>query len=153
MKKKILALYQKHREIANYLIVGGLTTLVSLAIKYILLFTFLDAKNGVQLQIAVISSWVGAVIFAYWANRKYVFESKSDNYFKEFSLFVSSRITTLLLDMFIMWFFVTLLGLNSDFWVIVWTIVSQIAVTIINYILSKFIVFKKDTKNPHTHTK
>ncbi len=145
MKSKILKLYKEHREIANYLIVGGLTTLVSLAVKYALLFTILDAKDGVQLQIAVIISWIISVAFAYWANRKYVFESKSKEYLKEISLFVSSRITTLLLDMFIMWFFVTLLKLDTNTWVIVWTIVSQILVIVANYILSKFIVFKKKT--------
>ena len=145
MKSKILKLYKEHREIANYLIVGGLTTLVSLAVKYALLFTILDAKDGVQLQIAVIVSWIISVAFAYWANRKFVFESKSKEYLKEISLFVSSRITTLLLDMFIMWFFVTLLKLDTNTWVIIWTIVSQILVIVANYILSKFIVFKKKT--------
>ena len=77
MKSKLLKLYKEHREIANYLIVGGLTTLISLAVKYALLFTILDAKNDVQLQIAVIISWIISVAFAYWANRKFVSESKS----------------------------------------------------------------------------
>ncbi len=143
MKNKLLKLYKEHREIANYLIVGGLTTLISLIVKYALLFTILDATNGVQLQIAVIISWIISVAFAYWANRKYVFESKSKDYLKEIGLFVSSRIGTLLLDMFIMWFFVTLLKLDTQVWVIIWTIVSQILVIVLNYILSKFIVFKK----------
>jgi putative flippase GtrA len=143
MKNKLLKLYKEHREIANYLIVGCLTTLVSLVVKYALLFTILDATNGVQLQIAVIISWIISVAFAYWANRKYVFESKSKDYLKEIGLFVSSRISTLLLDMFIMWFFVTLLKLDTQVWVIIWTIVSQVLVIILNYILSKFIVFKK----------
>lgn len=143
MKKKLLKLYKEHREIANYLIVGGLTTLVSLVVKYALLFTILDAKNAVQLQIAVIISWIISVAFAYWANRKFVFESKSKQILKEIGLFVASRISTLLLDMLIMWFFVTFLKLDSDVWVIVWTIVSQVLVIILNYILSKFFVFKK----------
>ena len=37
--KKIWDLYHKYEEIVNYLIVGGLTTLISLAVKYGLLFT------------------------------------------------------------------------------------------------------------------
>jgi putative flippase GtrA len=143
MKKKLLRLYKEHREIANYLIVGGLTTLVSLVVKYALLLTILDAKKAVQLQVAVIISWIISVAFAYWANRKFVFESKSKQILKEIGLFVASRISTLLLDMLIMWFFVTFLKLDSDVWVIVWTIVSQVLVIILNYILSKFFVFKK----------
>jgi putative flippase GtrA len=143
MKSKLFKLYKEHREIANYLIVGGLTTLVSLAVKYALLFTILDAKDPIKLQIAVIISWVASVAFAYWANRKYVFESKSKQIAKEIGLFVASRISTLLLDMLIMWFFVTLLKLDTNTWVIIWTVVSQVLVIIANYVLSKFFVFKK----------
>ena len=43
-----------------------------------------------------------------------------------------------------MWFFVTLLKLNSDTWVLVFTLVCQVLVTIFNYILSKLFVFKKE---------
>ena len=143
MKKKMMKLYKEHREIANYLIVGGLTTLVSLVVKYALLFTILDAKDAIQLQIAVIISWIISVAFAYWANRKFVFESKSKQIAKEIGLFVASRISTLLLDMLIMWFFVTLLQLNSNTWVIIWTVISQVLVIVANYILSKFFVFRK----------
>lgn len=137
-------IYYKNSEIWNYLIVGVLTTVVSLAIKWGLLFTILDAKNGFQVQVAVITSWIGAVIFAYITNRIFVFKSKSKNYLKEISSFVLGRVATLLMEMFIMWFFVTLLKLNSDTWVLVFTLVCQVLVTIFNYILSKLFVFKKE---------
>lgn len=137
-------IYYKNPEIWNYLIVGVLTTVVSLAIKWGLLFTILDAKNGFQVQVAVIVSWIGAVIFAYIANRIFVFKSKSKNYLKEISSFILGRVATLLMEMFIMWFFVTLLKLNSDNWVLVFTLVCQVLVTIFNYILSKLFVFKKE---------
>ncbi len=137
-------IYYKNPEIWNYLIVGVLTTVVSLAIKWGLLFTILDAKNGFQVQVAVIVSWIGAIIFAYITNRIFVFKSKSKNYLKEISSFVLGRVATLLMEMFIMWFFVTLLKLNSDNWVLVFTLVCQVLVTIFNYILSKLFVFKKE---------
>lgn len=137
-------IYYKNSEIWNYLIVGVLTTVVSLAIKWGLLFTILDAKNGFQVQVAVIVSWIGAVIFAYITNRIFVFKSKSKNYLKEISSFILGRVATLLMEMFIMWFFVTLLKLNSDNWVLVFTLVCQVLVTIFNYILSKLFVFKKE---------
>ena len=38
-------MYHKHEEIINYLIVGGLTTVVSLGVKYILLFTIFQATQ------------------------------------------------------------------------------------------------------------
>lgn len=137
-------IYYKNPEIWNYLIVGVLTTVVSLAIKWGLLFTILDAKNGFQVQVAVVVSWIGAVIFAYITNRIFVFKSKSKNYLKEISSFILGRVATLLMEMFIMWFFVTLLKLNSDAWVLVFTLVCQVLVTIFNYILSKLFVFKKE---------
>ena len=146
MIKKIKELYIKYKEIINYLIFGVLTTLVNLITKYILLFTILDPTNGFQLQIAIIISWIVAVIFAYFTNRKFVFESKNQNKLKEFISFVVARIATLLLEMFIMWFFVTLLKLNSDLYVIIFTLVAQVAVVIGNYIFSKLFVFKKTDK-------
>jgi putative flippase GtrA len=137
------SLYNKYKETINYLIFGVLTTIVSLFVKYILLFTLLDASNALQLQISVIISWIAAVLFAYITNRKYVFVSNNQNKIKEFISFVLSRIATLLLDMAIMWFFITLLGLNTKFYVVVFTLVSQVLVIISNYVLSKLIVFRK----------
>ena len=141
--KKIWSLYHKYEEIINYLIVGGLTTVISLAVKYGLLFTILDASDAVELQAAVIISWIIAVAFAYITNRIFVFHSKSKQYLKEISGFVAGRIATLIMEMVIMWFFVTLLGLDSNLWVIVWTIVAQILVIVGNYVISKLFVFKK----------
>ena len=146
MIKKIKELYIKYKEIINYLIFGVLTTLVNLITKYILLFTILDPTNGFQLQIAIIISWIAGVLFAYFTNRKFVFESKNENKLKEFISFVIARIATLLLEMFIMWFFVTLLKLNSDLYVVIFTLVAQVAVVIGNYIFSKLFVFKKTDK-------
>lgn len=142
--KKILNLYKKYEEIINYLIVGILTTIVSLGIKWGLLFTILDAKIAFQLQIAVIISWIGAVTFAYVANRIFVFKSKSKNILKEVASFFGARLLTLAMEMIIMWFFVSLLKLNSDTWVLIWTMITQILITIFNYVFSKLFVFKKD---------
>lgn len=140
--EKLKELIIKYKEVISYLIFGVLTTIVSLAVKYLLLFTVLDASNGVQLQIAVVTSWIVACLFAYFTNRKWVFESKSKEIIKEMTKFFLSRLTTLGLEMLIMFIFVTALGLNSDMWVVVWTIVAQALVIIGNYILSKLIVFK-----------
>ena len=141
--KKMINLYKKYEEIINYLIIGGLTTVVGLGLKFLLLFTCFSPKNPIELQAAIIISWIGAVVFAYITNRKMVFKSKNNNLLKEFTSFILSRVATLLLEMFIMWFFVTLLKLDSNFYVVIWTIVSLILVTIGNYILSKLLVFKR----------
>ena len=74
---KIKELYIKHAEIINYLIVGGLTTIVSLGTYYFCICTFLNSKNGIELQIANVISWICAVSFAFYANKKFVFKSKN----------------------------------------------------------------------------
>ena len=70
--------------------------------------------------------------------------------------FFGSRLLTLGIEMLIMFIFVTALGLNSDMWVIVWTLVSQVLIVIGNYILSKLLVFKnkeeKYEKNINNNT-
>lgn len=146
MLKNISTLYKKYKEIINYLIFGVLTTIVNLAVKYILLFTIFDASNSLELQASIVISWIAAVLFAYFTNRNYVFESTNKNKLKEFISFIIARLSTLLLEMVIMWFFVTLLKLNSDLYVIIFTMLAQIAVIIGNYIFSKLFVFKKTDK-------
>ena len=142
MKKlwnKCLKLYKKYEEIINYLIVGGLTTIVSLGSYYLSIYTFLDPYVWYQLQAANIISWICAVTFAYFANRIFVFKSKNQKKFKEAVSFYGSRIATLFMDMSIMFVFVTLLHLNDK----IMKLVVQVVVTFANYILSKLFVFKK----------
>ena len=136
-------IYYKNPEIWNYLIVGVLTTVVAVAVKLGLLYTILDAANGIHIQIAEITSWIAAVIFAYFTNRIFVFNSKSKDYFKEITSFVSGRVITLLIGMFIMWFICTFLNLNNNTWVFIATMIEQVVITILNYVISKFFVFKK----------
>ena len=136
-------IYYKNPEIYNYLIVGFLTTVVSITIKLGLLYTILDASNAIHVQISEIISWIGAVIFAYITNRIFVFNSKSKEYIKEIISFISGRIITLLIGMFIMWFICTNLGLNNNTWVLIATIIEQVVITILNYVISKMYVFKK----------
>lgn len=146
--EKIKELYTKYEEIINYLIVGVLTTIVSLATYFICTETFLDPNKKLELQIANIISWVFAVAFAYFTNRKYVFKSKNKNMLKEASSFVGSRILSLLMDMFTMFIIVSVLHLNDK----IGKLVSQVIVTVANYILSKLFVFKKK-ENQHLFKK
>ncbi len=137
--KKLLSYYKKYEEIVNYLIVGVLSTVVSLASYYICVLTFLNPNNAFELQIANIISWICAVTFAYITNRKIVFKSKEKKYLKEITSFVGSRIITLIIDMFIMFILVTVLRSNDK----IAKLVVQVVVTVLNYIFSKIFVFKK----------
>ncbi len=139
---KLLELYKAHKEIIRYLIVGGLTTVVSMVLYYGSIWTFLDAKDPIELQIANVLSWIGAVLFAYVTNRIFVFESKSTSVFKEFTSFVGSRVLTLLLDMGTMYVLVTVLAVNEN----ISKIFAMVLVTVGNYVISKIFVFKKGSK-------
>ena len=129
-------LFNKYRDIIMYLIFGVLTTVISLIVFYVLTKTILNANDKIELQIANIISWIAGVTFAYITNSKYVFNGKRT--FNEVIKFVSSRLSTLFLDMFIMYLFVTVLKYNPDFM----KLISQVLVIISNYILSKLFVFK-----------
>ncbi len=139
MWEKLVKLYRKYEEIVNYLIAGVLTTIVSLAVYYGCVLTFLNPEDAFELQAANVISWVLAVAFAYGINRSFVFKSKSENRFTEAVRFVGSRVTTLLMDMAVMYVFVTLLGGNDK----IGKLISQVVVMAGNYLLSKLFVFKK----------
>lgn len=149
MYEKIKEICIKYKEIIVYLIFGVLATIVNLGVKYTLLFTILDAKNSVELQVSIIISWIAAVLFAYFTNRTFVFKSENKNKIKEFISFVVGRIATLIMEMIVMWFFVTLLGLSSDLFVVIITVFAQALVIIVNYIFSKLFIFKKDKKTKY----
>ena len=84
-------LYNKHKEIIWYLVFGFLTTIVSLITYFLLTYTVIDVNNPFMLQIANIISWIFSVSFAYVTNRKYVFESKSEDIFSEGVKFINPR--------------------------------------------------------------
>lgn len=143
MLQKIKKLYEKYKEIINYVIVGGLTTVVALATYYICVFTFLNPENALELQIANVLSWIAGVAFAYFTNRKYVFNSNNPNKLKEAAMFTLSRLVTLILDMLIMGLGVSILKFNDK----IVKLISQVVVVIGNYVFSKLFVFKKADKN------
>ncbi|MBO6164901.1 MAG: GtrA family protein [Eubacterium sp.] len=138
--EKLKELYLKHKEIVNYLIVGGLTTVVSLGVYYGLAFTILDPKNPIQLQVINVISWIAAVTFAYFANRWFVFESKvkGREQMEEVVKFYGARVGTLLMDMGIMFVGVTLLHANDK----IMKLIVQVVVTVANYVFSKLLVFR-----------
>ena len=138
MIQKIKDYYTKYREIIVYLIVGVLTTIVSW-LTYAVCTMVMDVENPLVMQVAVIIRWSAGVAFAYVTNRAFVFRSKNPSIWKELTSFVSARLVTLGLEMAVMWLLVSMF--HMDDWVA--TFICAVLVTITNYILSKFIVFRK----------
>lgn len=130
---------KQHEEIIAYLIVGILTTIVSLCTYYGCVVTILNPQITWQLQAANVISWIAAVTFAYFTNRKFVFKSTRADWLREASSFYSSRLITLFMDMIIMFGMVILFGFNDK----IAKLVVQVIVIIANYILSKLFVFVK----------
>lgn len=130
--EKYNKLNKKYREAVNYLIVGGLTTIVSIT-SYYLFRLFL--KNYV---LCTVLSWIVAVLFAYVTNRKYVFYSKEERIFKEFCEFVFSRILSLLAEIAVMYILVDFLSIEDR----ISKIIVQVIIVILNYVFSKLFVFK-----------
>ena len=135
-------LYKKYEEIINYLIVGVLTTVVSIVTYLLFANTFLAAKSDLDIQIANVLSWICAVTFAYITNRIYVFKSKvkGKEQLKEAINFVLARVFSLIVDMSMMYIMYSLMHIDDT----IAKLVVQVVVTILNYVLSKIIVFKKE---------
>ena len=141
MVEKIKALLIKYREIIVYLIVGGLTTVISWGAKFLFNIVFYAGTahpTSVQNFILSVVNWVAGVAAAYPMNRRWVFQSKNPHILAEASGFVASRVATLLLDIVVMQILVRL-GMN--FYVA--TVISAILVIIGNYVFSKLFVFRK----------
>jgi len=134
-------LYRRYREQINYLIVGGLTTVVSLVTYWFCVSILLNAEDPLQLQVANVISWICAVTFAYFTNRRFVFFSQEQNRIREAGKFFLSRLTTLAMEMAIMVLGVSVLRINDK----VVKLVAQIIIIIANYVLSKLLVFRRES--------
>lgn len=131
----MFARFEKYKALILYGIFGVATTIINVVSYALLLFV------GINVQIAVVVSWLLAVIVAYLTNRVWVFNSGAViklELLREFISFMLARLATLVVEMVIIWFGVQLL--NQD--PIVWKIIDNIVVIILNYIISKLIVFK-----------
>ena len=137
MLKIVKRFIQRSEREVKYLLVGVITTLIGLLVYYSLTFLFLDSSNALQLQSANALSWTASVFFAYIANRVIVFRSKSERVLEELFRFFCTRLSTLLIDMGIMFFLVTIGNLND----ILAKFISTAAVIVMNYFLSRKFVF------------
>ena len=131
----MFARFEKYKALILYGIFGVTTTIINVVSYALFLFV------GINVQIAVVVSWLLAIIVAYLTNRVWVFNSGAVTkveLLREFISFMLARLATLVVEMVIIWFGVQLL--NQD--PIVWKIIDNIVVIILNYIISKLIVFK-----------
>ena len=128
--------YQKHKAVLLYLLFGGLTTVVSIGS-----FWLGNSVFYLNEHIANIISWVLAVLFAFFTNRVWVFSSPTNGW-KEFLeqmlRFYGARLTTLGVEELLLLVFITWLHINS----LAVKVGAQVVVVILNYVVSKWFVFK-----------
>ena len=162
-------LWEKYREIIVYIIVGLLTTIVAYGVRFAVLYPVaaamsLDLGNNGDYRVAVLRTvaislgWVAGVIFAYFTNKKWVFRdtvSGKSEVAKQFGNFVASRLGTYFVEWGIGVLVPMLLiacGFKAFHFIIdadadmIATLVSIVVVTVLNYILSKLLVFRKKSE-------
>lgn len=136
--EKIKNLYEKNKEIISYLIFGILTTLVNFIVYYITATVL-----GVDPVIGNIIAWFISVLFAYITNRIFVFRSERNGFkgiLSEMAAFFLARIASAVFcDVGTFALMVKVFGINDY----ISKIVTQVMVVIMNYVLSKLVIFRK----------
>lgn len=145
MIEKIKEILKKNRSIILYLLFGGLTTLVDLAIRFSLYLIDIEITVGninLYRRAVDVLAWICAVLFAFYTNRIWVFGSTAKGFvpiLRELVAFAGGRIGTFLLQEGILFLFCNILHQN-DF---VWSVIAAVLVVILNYVISKLLVFRK----------
>ena len=137
MLKKLIG---KYRDMILYVFFGGCTTLVNIFV-YFAAARLLSMSTGA----ANIAAWLLSVLFAYVTNRRWVFHSGADTFgdiLREMAGFFASRIATGALDLGVMYLSVDILHLPD----VAMKIISNIIVIVLNYALSRLVVFRKKEK-------
>lgn len=137
MFNKIWSVYQKHKELINYLIVGGIGTFVSI-------LTFAVLINlGLSTVVANTISWFIVVVLMYILNRYFVFSEHATGFVgivREILSFFAARVATLFIEDFIVWLGIDVMNFNA----IIIKVIGQITVIVLNYVASKLFIFKKN---------
>lgn len=129
------------REVLAYLVFGVLTTLVN-----IVAFAILSRALSVGTVASNIIAWFLSVLFAYVTNRRWVFGTRGDSVLKEAATFFTGRVGTGVLDTAMMFATVDLFGWND----IVMKVIVNVIVIILNYVISKFLVFRRKSEDGMT---
>ena len=135
VKKWFFIFYNNH--ILRYIFYGGLATLVNLGVYYFLRLAF-----NIPITPANVVSVACAILFAYFTNSRFVFQSKAETFgerFQEFVKFVGARLSTMVIEVGGVWLMADVLHIH-DF---IAKLVIQFIVLALNYVFSKLLVFRK----------
>lgn len=128
--------YKKYKEVSLYVFFGTITFFLNM-----FLYCFFYNLIHIDILITNIICWIVCVSFQFFTNRTWVFNNNTNGTLeikKQFFFFLSSRIFTLFVEEVIIFLFVSILEKNE----IIIKLIAQFTIIILNYILSKCIVFK-----------
>ncbi len=153
MKELIKKLVNK--ETVTYLVFGVLTTVVNLGVFKLFDLIFTSVTETDLTLVTNFIAWVFAVIFAFVTNKIWVFESKSWSgrvLRKEIPSFVGARLFSLGVEELGILIFITWLSFDRFEWDVfgIFTLGGKmivkiglaVIVVIMNYVFSKFLIFK-----------
>lgn len=126
-----------NRETITYSIAGIMTTIVNFVTYYILCNIL-----GIENLIANTLAWIIAVLFAYIINDLWVFQSEKESIIKnclKIVKFFGARMISFMVEQFGMYLFINLFKFNN---IIVKAFLTVIVI-VLNYLLSKTYIFKK----------
>ena len=127
----------KYKELILYVFWGTATT----AVNYCAYFLFTKAFHMHYVPANVLA-WLIAVLFAFWSNKSFVFESKSwapQVVLPELGKFTGARVFSGALETGLLWLCVDILHFPDD----IIKILAGILVIILNYVFSKLFIFRK----------
>ncbi len=140
LPEKLQKIYYKYEEKWLYLVFGCLTTLISIVTK-LALFYLVPGEPKWESTAGVVFSWICAVTFAFFTNKKYVFKNETktrEEFWKVFASFYGARVATLIMEEVIFVVCCDILGINKS----LITFLSQVLIFVANYVLSKLFVFR-----------
>lgn len=150
MKEKIKNLCVKYKEFILYAVFGVLTTIANAGAFYIASHTIGTEYHVLNNTIA----WITGVAVAYVTNKLWVFESKSWKLkvlSKELSEFVLARLLSFVFETVGLALIVKWFSWEDDFWgQFITKLGLSVIVVLMNYIFSKFIIFRKKNKDNPT---
>ncbi|MGX6997808.1 GtrA family protein [Periweissella fabalis] len=135
--QSIKLIINKYSSQLLYLVFGVLTTIVNIVVFGV------GIKFGLNTTFSNILAWLLSVLVAYLTNRVWVFGSKAVSFgekIREIITFFYYRGVTLLLDLAIIYVGVNLLHGQP----LIWKIIDNVIVIILNYVLSKVFIFKNN---------
>lgn len=125
-----------HSELFKYCIVGGTTTLVDLAVFYLLC-----EVGGMNATLSNVISISVSIAYAYVANKLFVFQTHCPDLsalMGEIGRFVSGRLGTMALEIGMVFVLCDLFGMDG----FAGKLTTQVVIFVSNYMLSKFWAFK-----------